>query len=50
MTPGDEELNRNHCLRSLYKMLIHGSHVYDLRCEKKFEVCDRQSFQTLLIQ
>ena len=45
------EQTRNYCLRSLYNvvyevhiMLIHGSHVNDLRCETKFEVCDPQSF------
>ena len=30
--------------RSTYMMLIHESHVFELRVETKFEVCDPGSF------
>ena len=36
--------------RSIHMMLIHESHVFELRSETKFEVCDPSSFLTLLMQ
>ena len=30
--------------RSIYMMLIYESHVFELRVETKFEVCDPRSF------
>ena len=36
-------------VRSIYMMLIHESHVFELRIETKFEVCDFRSFQVMLL-